>query len=260
MIRLSAIRVLVAAIVGGSSVVVVLQNGCRGRVSRALPAAAITSSASTLRSQIEACIAKASSMFGDNQTGVVDADALIKDVHVSLQALVSGIPDDYYRFRIGHGAIFKRKFTEEILAHWYEQSVITSRPTDGMTDLELLQFLWGTADERRMVFLNLLPEETSAGRGAVVKPKDNKADWPLGAGQFSSALFSPAAGPISIEDGLALDDTEKSAHLTFAVQLVDGNKAYIRLNYFYDGRQKMWFPVTILASSEAKDYWPWPSF
>lgn len=209
---------------------------------------------------VEDALARIREKLADPSNSVVDPDHLIEDVRATLRALLSGDADTYYTFRTSHGAVFIRSFAEGLVNQWNDRKIIDTRPSIGLSDMELFKVLWDTNPQRRMAILFIRADQTLAGRGATIRFGTPEADWPTRAVQFSSSLFSPAAGRFSQEQGAALDGTPRSAHVTVTARLVDGTTGYVRFNYLFDDQQNRWFPATIAAASEDSEYWPWPLF
>lgn len=191
---------------------------------------------------------------------VVDPEGLLTDVEASMRALVYGDAEGYYNFRVGHGAVFIRSFGEGLMDHWNEQKIIQVVPPGGLSDRDYFSLIWSTNAARRIALHRVSAASVQAGRGATIEFGTPRADWPYAGAQFSTSLFSPAAGPLTEETGYRLDNTERSAHVTFGVIFADKSKGAVRFNYFFDEAQRTWIPATIAAGAEDAVYWPWPVF
>lgn len=261
------IRVALAVLVGGVSIVVIGCAWTRGPANGSSGSAAIAADAAGAddrgaeRGWISVANADAASaaarIAGEAKErwlakGMAPEKAgqLGDDVSTVLTAIFAPDFDVYHRHMAARGLSLDEiasGFASAML-EWeiYPASVPELAPD--RTVEEKIRYLWDHPRERDAAFESVRPSSLMVGFGLMAE--SNTPEWPYAGHYAQLSLYAPKGGRLMEEEGTRTSRSKDSAWIMFEGRFRGGMRTRVKVHFYFDEAAGVWIPVTVVFGTD----------
>jgi len=181
-------------------------------------------------------------------------DSLEKALASSCQLVILGKPEAFVAYQQSHDAILGKSLRGSItqLQGW---DMLKDLDTS-VSDVDLFRTVAADTKGRYATVDRIETQSFYDGLGLVLKP--NSKEWKYSGWRFQLSHWVPADGRLTDVEGADINNTKRTFYVTIPVHYKKSGNGLVRINFYWDKKNKYWVPLNAVVAAESEDIWPMP--